>query len=550
MTTVSTVEQDELLRTLPDVLPLLPLKNTILFPYNIVPLSISSERSVAAIDQALAEDRMILLAGQQDSSVDEPGEADLYKVGTAALIMRMLKLPDGRIRILVQGLARARIEHMSQLDPFMQARISRIEEPPVSDAIESMALVRSVKDLLDDAVSLGKTISSEVVVLASNIEDPGRLADLTASNLDPKMEDAQRVLETFDPLERLRHVSGLLVREIQLLNIQQRLSSQTREELDKSQRDYFLRQQLRTIQEELGEGDSLEEDIRGYGEQLEQSTLSEEARDEVEKQIRRLQHTHPESAEGAMIRTYLDCVTALPWGTQSEDDLDLGNARRVLDEDHFDLENVKDRILEYLAVRKLKKTAKGPILCFIGPPGVGKTSLGRSIARALGREFVRISLGGVHDEAEIRGHRRTYIGALPGRIMQGIQQAGTDNPVFMLDEIDKLGSDFRGDPSSALLEVLDPEQNTGFRDHYLGLAYDLSKVLFITTGNLAEPIQPAFLDRMEVLRLSGYTVGEKVEIARRHLIPKQRAENGIEEHHLDLTKSGLTKVISAYTRGG
>ena len=548
MTTVSTIEHEDLLRSLPDVLPVLPLKNTILFPYNIVPLSISSKRSILAVDHALVENRLILLTGQLDPLQDEPEEDDLYHCGTTALIMRMLKLPDGRIRILVQGLARAKLEYLSQSEPFLQARISTVDEPEIEEAIESVALLRTVKDLLDDVVSLGKGVSSEVMVIASNLDDPGRLADLTASNLDLKMADAQAILETVDRVARLRIVSEQLIHEVQLLNMQHKLSSQTREEIDRSQREFFLRQQLRTIQEELGEADSLTEELNAYRRQIEDSDLTDEAAGEIEKQIKRLQNAHPDSAENSMIRTYLDCVTALPWGRQSEDNLDLSHARAVLDEDHFDLENVKERILEYLAVRKLKADAKGPILCFIGPPGVGKTSLGRSIARTLGREFVRISLGGVHDEAEIRGHRRTYVGALPGRILQGIQQASTDNPVFMLDEIDKIGTDFRGDPSSALLEVLDPEQNSGFRDHYLGLDYDLSNVLFITTGNLVEPIQPAFLDRMEVLRLSGYTQQEKVKIADRHLVPKQLEANGLTEQNLRFTNGGLESVISAYTR--
>lgn len=548
MSTVSSIEQDELIRSLPDVLPLLPLKSTILFPYNITPLSIGSEKSVLAVEHALAEDRLIMLVGQEDPLLEDPGGEDLYGLGTAALLMRMLKLPDGRVRVLVQGLARASLEYMSQAHPFLQARISPIEEPQATQAVENEALVRNVKDLLDEVISLGKNISSEVMVIASNLDDAGRLADLTASNLDLKMAVAQKILETVDPLERLHSVHDLLIHEVRLLNMQQQLSSQTQQEMDRSQREYYLRQQMRTIQEELGEADSLGTEIRAYREAIKEKNPSDQACEEIDRQIKKLENTHPDSAEGAMIRTYLDCVTGLPWGILSEDNLDLGNARAVLDEDHFDLENVKERILEYLAVRKLKDTAKGPILCFIGPPGVGKTSLGRSIARALGRQFLRISLGGVHDEAEVRGHRRTYVGAMPGRIIQGIQQARTDNPVFMLDEIDKIGANYRGDPSAALLEVLDPEQNASFRDHYLGLEYDLSRVLFITTGNLVEPIQPAFLDRMEVLRLSGYTISEKVQIARRHLIPKQLEENGLNKGHLRFTVRGLEKVISAYTR--
>ena len=507
------------------------------------------DKSVVAVDRALAENRVIMLVAQRDSAVENPGEADLYPFGTAAVILRMLKLPDGRIRILVQGVARARIEHISQVEPYLQAKIERLEEPePSESGLEAEALVRSVKESLERAVGLGKAISAEVMVIAANLEDPGRLADLAASNLDLKLPEAQAILETMDPVERLRKVSDLLVREIQVLTMQQEISSQARGEMDRSQREYFLRQQLKAIQQELGEGEELSEEIANYRKLADEKGLTDEAREELERQIKRLERSHPESAETQIIRTYLDWLTAMPWGTVSQDDLDLDRAQQVLDEDHYDLEKIKERILEYLAVRKLKQDTKGPILCFVGPPGVGKTSLGRSIARSLGRQFVRISLGGVRDEAEIRGHRRTYVGALPGRILQGIRQAGTSNPVFVLDEIDKIGADFRGDPSSALLEVLDPEQNNTFVDHYLGVPYDLSRVLFIATANLLEPIQPAFLDRMEVLRLSGYTEEEKLEIARRHLIPKQTRENGISEEQVVFTEEGIRKVISDYTK--
>ena len=540
--------QDEAIK-IPDVLPVLPLKDIVVFPYIILPLSVGRDKSVLAVDRALSESRVIMLVAQRDAANDNPGEADLFEVGTAAVIMRMLKLPDGRIRILVQGLARARVQHISQMEPYLQAKIQRIDEPdPEARSLEIEALVRSVKESMDRAVSLGKGISAEVMVIAANLEDAGRLADLAASNLELKLSEAQSVLETIDPIERLKKVSDLLAREIQVLNLQQEISSQARGEIDRSQREYFLRQQLKAIQQELGEGEELAEEIANYRKQADEKQLTEEAREELERQIRRLERSHPESAETQIIRTYLDWLTALPWSNVSEDDLDLQHAQAVLDEDHYDLEKIKERILEYLAVRKLKPDTRGPILCFVGPPGVGKTSLGRSIARSLGRKFVRISLGGVRDEAEIRGHRRTYVGALPGRIIQGIRQAGMSNPVFVLDEIDKIGADFRGDPSSALLEVLDPEQNFSFVDHYLGLPYDLSKVMFIATANMLEPVQPAFLDRMEVIRLTGYTQEEKVRIARLHLIPKQTKENGLNDEQIEFTDAAVGEVISGYTK--
>jgi ATP-dependent Lon protease len=540
--------QDEAIK-IPDVLPVLPLKDTVVFPYIILPLSVGRDKSVLAVDRALSESRVIMLVAQRDAAVDNPGEADLFEIGTAAVIMRMLKLPDGRIRSLVQGLSRARVQHISQVEPYLQAKIERIDEPqPAAPSMEVEALVRSVKESMDRAVTLGKGISAEVMVIAANLEDAGRLADLCASNLELKLAEAETILETIDPIERLRKVSDLLVREIQVLTMQQEISSQARGEIDRSQREYFLRQQLKAIQTELGEGEELSEEIAGYRRTAEEKKLPDEAREELERQIRRLERSHPESAETQIIRTYLDWLTALPWETLSEDDLDLDHAQTVLDEDHYDLEKIKERILEYLAVRKLKPDTRGPILCFVGPPGVGKTSLGRSIARSLGRKFVRISLGGVRDEAEIRGHRRTYVGALPGRIVQGIRQAGTSNPVFVLDEIDKIGADFRGDPSSALLEVLDPEQNYSFVDHYLGINYDLSRVMFIATANMLEPIQPAFLDRMEVIRLTGYTQEEKVRIARLHLIPKQLRENGLTEEQITFSEAAIREVISGYTR--
>jgi ATP-dependent Lon protease len=534
---------------IPDVLPAMALKDAVLFPFVMVPLSIGRERDVAAVDQALAETRLLLLLTQKDPNEENSTAKDLYQVGTVAGIMRMIKLPDNRIRILVQGLARARVEYFMQEEPFLRARINRLEEPttPTGD-LELEAFQRTVRTNLEKVVELGKSVSPEVMLIATSVEDAARLADLVASNLNLKSEEAQRVLEAMDLKERLRVVNEYLEHEIQLLEVQRQITTQVQGELDKSQREYVLRQQLKAIQKELGETDDVEQEVKRYRELIEAKELPEEARGEAEKQLKRLRTTHSESAEAAVIRTYLDWLTGLPWNTLSADNLDLAHARGVLDSDHYDLEKIKQRILEFLAVRRLRAQSKGPILCFVGPPGVGKTSLGRSIARAMERKFVRISLGGVHDEAEIRGHRRTYVGALPGRILQGISQAGASNPVFMLDEIDKIGADYRGDPSAALLEVLDPEQNFSFRDHYIDVAYDLSRVLFIATGNVTETIHPAFLDRMEVIQLTGYTEEEKVEIARRHLIPKQLRDNGLPPGQLRFFDSGLRFMIERYTR--
>jgi ATP-dependent Lon protease len=535
---------------IPDILAVLPLKDVVVFPYIILPLSVSREKSINAVDAALAEQRIIMLVAQKDAQNDTPRPDDLYTVGTVAAIMRMLKLPDGRIRLLVQGLSRARIDSFLAEEPYLKAKITRLEESALPEELppEHEALLRSVKQNLEKSVSLGKNISPEVMVIAGNLDDPARLADLAASNLDLKLEDAQKILESTDAIERLRLVNDSLAKEITVLTMQQEISTQARGEMDKSQREYYLRQQLRAIQQELGEGEEISEELDAYRKIIADKKIPQEAGAEIEKQIKRLERSHPDSAETAIIRTYLDWMTGLPWSVVSEDSKDIDRARRVLDEDHYDIEKVKERILEFLAVHALKQSLKGPILCFVGPPGVGKTSLGRSIARALDRKFVRLSLGGVRDEAEIRGHRRTYVGAMPGRVIQGIHQAGTSNPVFMLDEIDKIGADYRGDPSAALLEVLDPEQNNSFRDHYLSVPYDLSKVLFIATANVLDPIQPAFLDRMEVIRLSGYTAEEKKAIARRHLIPKQMDENGITEANVEFTDSGVEKVIEAYTR--
>jgi ATP-dependent Lon protease len=542
-------DQEDMIH-IPDVLPMMALKDVVLFPFSIVPLSVGREPSVKAVDQALAANRLLLLVTQKDPAIESPSPDDLYEMGCVSVIMRMLKLPDGNIRLLVQGLARAKIDYYTQTEPFLQARISKLEEPQTDEIaqLQIEAFVRSIRQNLERVSNLGKQISPEVMLIATNIEDPLRLADLATANLGLKVPDAQQVLETLNAIERLKLVHELLSREVALLEMQQEISTQVRGEMDKGQREYFLRQQLKAIQKELGEGDDLDSEINEYRDKADKVGLSEEAKEEVAKQLKRLSQMHPESAETSVIRTWLDWVTTLPWSKVTTDNLDITQARQILNDDHYDLEKIKDRILEFLAVRQLRPESKGPILCFVGPPGVGKTSLGRSIARALGREFVRISLGGVRDEAEIRGHRRTYVGALPGRIIQGIHQGGTSNPVFMLDEVDKIGADFRGDPSSALLEVLDPEQNHTFRDHYLGLTYDLSRVLFIATGNVTDTIQPAFLDRMEVIRLAGYTEEEKMEIARRHLLPRQIEENGLASDLIEFTNPSLRLLINGYTR--
>ena len=534
---------------LPSELPVLPLRDLVVYPVIIAPLSVAREMSIQAVDRALSESRMIVLAAQRDKDEDDPSGADLFEIGTVAVIMRMLKLPDERIRVLVQGVARCRLREFSSARPFLQARLERLSDLAYDDAsIEKEALLRSVKRAIERAGSLGKNLPSEVQVIANNLEDPGRLADLVASNLELKVEESQEVLETLDPVARLKRVHDFLNREMNLLNMQREIDSMAKDEMDRSQREYYLRHQMKAILHELGEGNELGEEVEHYREKARSAEMPEGAREELDRQLRRLERMHPDSAETATVRNYLDWLTGMPWAKHSKDNLDLRKARKILDEDHYGLEKIKDRILEYLAVRKLSKKGKGPILCFVGPPGVGKTSLGRSIARALGRQFVRLSLGGVKDEAEIRGHRRTYVGAMPGRIVQGIHQAGTANPVFMLDEVDKIGQDFRGDPSAALLEVLDPEQNFSFRDHYLGVPYDLSDVLFLTTANLLDPIQPAFRDRMEVIRLSGYTEEEKLVISRRHIVPKQVGENGLKPGQIEFSDNALRALVGGYTR--
>jgi len=536
-------------KEIPEVLPVLPIRDIVVFPYMIIPLFVGRQVSINAIENALAGDRMVMLLTQKDMSIETPGPKDLFRVGTVGLIMRMLKLPDGRVKILVQGLSKARALEFVQEEPFYRVRMEKIaDEPPKELTIEVEALIRTVKEQLDKAISLGKTIIPDVMVVIENLDEPSRLADLIASNLGLKTEQAQEVLEISEGIARLKRVSDILGREIELLMVQQKIQTEARGEIDKTQREYFLREQLKAIQKELGEIDERAEEVREFTKKMEKARMPEKVHAEAEKQLRRLQKMHPDSAEAATVRTYLEWLVEIPWSKSTRDMLDIKKAQEMLDEDHYDLEKIKERILEYLSVRKLKARMKGPILCFIGPPGVGKTSLGKSIARALGREFVRISLGGVRDEAEIRGHRRTYVGALPGRIIQGLKQAGSNNPIFMLDEIDKIGMDFRGDPSSALLEVLDPEQNNTFTDHYLGVPFDLTSVIFITTGNMADTIPSALRDRMEIIYLSGYTEEEKVGIAKNYLVPKQLDAHGITTKTLKITDEALKHIVRQYTR--
>ena len=533
----------------PDTLPVLPLPETVVFPYMIAPLFVNRERSIKAVDQSLAENRMILLVAQKNPATDDPKASDLHDFGTVSIIMRMLKLPDGRVRILVQGFSRAKVEYFDETQPYLVAKVNpKAEVEAVADSVELEALIRNVKSAVEKAVALGKNLSQDLTAIITSLNEPGRLADLVASNLDLKVERAQEVLELVDPVERLRQVHNLMTKELEVLEIQNDITSQARGEIDRSQREFYLRQQMKAIQQELGEGNELQEEISQYRRKVRKAKLPVEAAEEAERQVSRLERMHPDAAETATIRNYLDWMVSLPWSKSTKDNLDLKKAEAILNADHYGLEKIKERIVEHLAVRKLKKDSKGPILCFVGPPGVGKTSLGKSIARALGRKFVRMSLGGVHDEAEIRGHRRTYVGAMPGRVVQSIHQAGSNNPVFMLDEVDKIGSDFRGDPSSALLEVLDPEQNHSFRDNYLGVPFDLSNVMFVTTANMLDPIQPAFRDRMEIIQLSGYTEQEKLEIAKRHLIPKQVAEHGLTKSHIQFSDDGVRAIINQYTQ--
>jgi len=542
-------ETEKDLFSLPETLPLLPVRDIVVFPYMVLPLFVSREKSIKALEEALSKDRLIFLVSQQNLTEEEPSLKDLYRVGTVALIMKMLKLPDGKIKILIQGLSKASIKDTLQTLPYFLVKVENIKDPFITEiTLETEALMRNVKEELERIVSYGKFLSPDLMFILESVDDPGRLADLVASNLDLTVEKAQEILEIFDPIERLKVLSEVLGKEVQVLTMQAKIQSQAKEEITKTQREYFLREQMRAIRSELGEVDERAKEFKELRQKIKKAKMPKEVEREARRELDRLDQMHPDAAEASMVRTYLDWLVEMPWSQSTVDRLDLQKAKKVLEEDHYDLEKVKERILEYLSVRKLKKKMKGPILCFIGPPGVGKTSLGKSIARALGRKFIRISLGGIRDEAEIRGHRRTYIGALPGRIIQSIKQAGSNNPVFMMDEVDKIGTDFRGDPASALLEVLDPEQNNAFSDHYLNLPFDLSRVMFITTGNLTDPIPSALKDRMEIINLPGYTDLEKLKIARTFLLPRQMEENGISSKVLQISDKAILQIISQYTQ--
>ncbi|OEU51562.1 MAG: endopeptidase La [Desulfuromonadales bacterium C00003096] len=534
---------------MPEQLPLLPVRDTVVFPHMVLPLFIGRSASLEAVKQAMEESRLIFLATQKTLGEEQPDKDDIYRIGTVAMIMRMVKLNDGRVKILVQGLTKGRIEEYLREEPFFEVKIASLDEPEFGELpLEVEALMRTVQNQLAQLQAITNTLSSEVMVVVHNIEDPGGLADLVVSNLSLKISQAQELLEECDPVERLAQVNDLLNKELELASMQNRIQLQAKEEMGKTQREYFLREQLRAIQEELGGTDAKTDDLAELEQKLQDGKLPDEAMTEATKQLRRLEGMQAEAAEYSMLRTYLEWLADLPWQKTTRDNLDLHKARLILDEDHYSLDKVKERILEFLAVRKLKKKLKGPVLCFVGPPGVGKTSLGKSIARALGRKFVRVSLGGLRDEAEIRGHRRTYVGALPGRIIQGMKQAGTNNPVFMLDELDKVGgADFRGDPSAALLELLDPEQNHAFSDHYINLPFDLSNVMFIATANIMDPIPSALKDRLEVLRLAGYSGEEKLAIAERFLLPRQLDDNGIKEQDVHFSRSALQRMIREYT---
>jgi ATP-dependent Lon protease len=534
---------------IPDVLPLLPIRDIVVFPFMVLPLFVGREMSIKAIESALATNKMVLLVAQKSLDIENPGSKDMFSVGTIGMVMRMLKLPDGRIKILVQGISKARILEYTGTVPFFTVKIEKIDETKQEKVpLEIEALMRTVKEQLEKIINFGRIVVPDIMVILENIEDPGRLADMIASNLGLKVDVAQEILEMIDPVARLKKVNEVLAKELDVLSMQQKIQAEAKGEMDKTQREYYLREQVKAIQKELGDLDERSEEINELKKRFQEAKMPEKVSKEADKQLKRLERMHPDSAEAATLRTYLETMAELPWSKKSKDKLNIKLASKILNEDHFDLEKVKERILEFLAVRKLKEKMKGPILCFAGPPGVGKTSLGKSIAKALGREFVRISLGGIRDEAEIRGHRRTYVGALPGKIVQGIKQAGTLNPVFMMDEIDKIGTDFRGDPSSALLEVLDPEQNNAFMDHYLAVPFDLSNVMFITTANLIYTIPSPLRDRMEVIEISGYTLEEKVGIATQYLIPRQLEANGITVKHAQIIEPALRKIISEHTR--
>jgi ATP-dependent Lon protease len=545
---ISLIEDDDAISEIPTSLPLLPVRDVVVFCDMVLPLFVGRDKSIRAVEEGVAKDGFLMLATQKDPAIEDPAADDIFAVGTVSRVLRMLKLPDGRVKALVQGVAKAKIMRYLRKRSFYRVKIEKVEEQPAGEIdLELEALMRTVRENSEKILSLRGEMSGDISSILESIEAPGKLADLAASNLKLKIQDSQELLELAAPVDRLKKVNDLLSRELDLSTVQAKIESEVKDEIFKSQRDYFLREQVRAIYKELGEQDDKTVEIEDYRRKIKRAKMPKEADQEAIKQLKRLEQMHPDSAEATVSRTYLDWLVDLPWAKSSRDRFDIAGAKSVLEKDHYGLNKVKDRILEYLSVRKLNPKMKGPILCFVGPPGVGKTSLGQSIARALKRKFIRISLGGIRDEAEIRGHRRTYIGALPGRILQGLKQCGSNNPVFMMDEIDKLGADFRGDPSSALLEALDPEQNFAFSDHFINIPFDLSKVMFILTANLTDTIPSALLDRMEVIPLSGYTEEEKIVIAKNYLIPRQIQENGLKTRSTSMSSGALQLMITEYT---
>jgi ATP-dependent Lon protease len=527
--------------------PLLPLRGVIVFPCMTVPLEVGRDRSVAAVEEAMIGNRLVMLASQKQARLNEPTPADIFSIGTLAEIRQMARYPDGTIRVLVEGLERARILEYTQAEPFYKVRVEDLRPfEPMTKELE--ALMRAALTYFESYVRLGKKVPAEILSSIQAVQDPGRLADDIAAHLPLRPEDKQSVLEAVSVTLRLERLCAILLKEIEILELERKINTRVRKQMERTQKEYYLREQMKAIQKELGERDERQSEAEEYLQKIKEKGLPDEAEEKAIREVERLEKMPPMAAEAVVVRTYIDWLLALPWSSRTEDRLDLPEAARILDEDHYGLEKVKERILEFLAVRRLTSRPKGPILCFVGPPGVGKTSLGKSIARALGREFVRFSLGGVSDEAEIRGHRRTYVGALPGRIIQAMRQASSKNPVILLDEVDKMSSDFRGDPASALLEVLDPEQNATFSDHYIEVPYDLSDVMFITTANLLYSIPRPLLDRMEIINIPGYTEEEKIIIARDFLVPKQKKENGLDEYNVSITDDALRAIIRNYTR--
>ena len=533
---------------IPDVLPILPLRNSVLFPGSIIPIDVGRRKSVRLVEDAIAKERPVIgILTQRDARTEDPTSSDLHTVGCAARILKVIKLAKDNFSVILQGVSRFEVTGFEGGEPFLSAKVRAVPDPVTSD-VELDALVMNLKDIAKRVVKLMDAVPKEAGALVDSVTEPGHLADLITSNLELEVAEKQDVLETFDIKSRTRKVLQFLSRQLEVLKVRERINTQVQEEMGRNQREYVLRQQLKAIKEELGELDDGGGDLDEFGEKIAKAKMPEEAEKAAKKQLERLKGMQPSSAEYTVTRTYLEWLVEVPWSISTEDHIELSEVRRCLDEDHYDLDKVKKRIVEYMAVRKLKDDKKGPILCLVGPPGVGKTSLGRSVARAIGRKFGRISLGGVRDEAEIRGHRRTYVGSLPGRIIQGVKKAGTNNPVFVLDELDKLGHDFRGDPASALLEVLDPEQNSSFSDHYLEVTFDLSKVMFIATANQLDPIPWALRDRLEIIELPGYTRQEKAQIARKFLVPKQLDEHGLGHDRCEITDASVFEIIDGYTR--